>query len=251
MTQDTMSVRQWQKSYLAGAFKGKDLDTAYKAGWRDWHCRFDALAGRLKLVAPVVTGIQEPLILDRYFLWFANVRCSGRKAVYDRIWFEPLDNIRKGWGFHLEHNSPNEPERWTLYTERFGFQAPEFGCTRTRDIIGYISRMVSELERGIRPSFLDEQAAAARYASRRSPLYPSGAMCRTGEHSYSFLDRSGHKKTIHVTRSMKDIPPEYQASGIVKVNGWYIYCPDDSENSLLIQRRSTQKSYKKRGEAER
>lgn len=246
MMPDEISVRQWQELYRAGAFEGKELDIACKAGWRDWHCRFDALAGRLKLIAPVVTGIQESVILDHYFLWFANVRCSGRKAVYDRVWFEALDSVRKGRAFYLEHNNPNEPEKWTLYTERFGFQSPEFGCTRTRDMIKYISRMAPELEQGIRPSFLDEQAAAARYALRRSPLYPSGAVCRTGSHSYSFLDWSGRKKTIHVARSRKDIPPEYQTPGIMRVNRLYVYCPEDAGEDLSAPQRIKKKSSKRR-----
>ncbi len=228
-----VSVREWQGKFQAGAFDGKDLDTQRQAGWRDWHCHVDALAGRLKRIAPVVTGIREPFILDSYAVWFANVRCPGRKAVYDRVWFEPLDHTREGLTFSLNYSSPDEPEKWALYTERFGFQSPEFGCARVQDMIEYISRMAPELEQGVRPSFLDEQAAAARYAQGFDPLYPSGAVCRTGDHSYSFLTWSGQKKTVHVANKLKEVPPDFQKSGTMKVKGLYVYCPEDSGEPAL------------------
>ena len=70
---DELSVRQWQGLYRAGAFDDKDLIVQRQAGWWDWHCHWDALAGRLKKIAPVVMGITEPILLDNYSLWFANV----------------------------------------------------------------------------------------------------------------------------------------------------------------------------------
>jgi len=251
MSYDELSVRQWQERYQAGAFDSKDLDIQRQAGWWDWSCHFDALAGRLKRIAPVVTGITEPFVLDNYSIWFANVLCTDRKASYDRVQFEPLDKTHSGWIFRIDCGNPNEPEKWTLYTERFGFNASEFGCTNVRDMVKYISVMACELEQGIRPPFLDEKAAAVEYIKGRDVLYPSRALRREGEHSYSFLDRDdGRRKTVHVVRSLKEIPPDFQASRTMKFHGLYVYCPEDTEKNRPGPKKTIGKSQRK-GEKER
>lgn len=51
-----LSVRQWQERYRAGAFDGKDAAVQREAGWWNWNCREDAVAGRLKRIAPVIMG---------------------------------------------------------------------------------------------------------------------------------------------------------------------------------------------------
>ncbi len=246
MNQGPLSVRQWLEQYQAGVFSGRDLDTAYKAGWWDWHCRFDALAGRLKLLVPVITGIKEPLILDGYSVSFANLRCPGRKVLYDRVWFQALDAVREGPSFYLNRGSPDEPEKWALYTKRFGFQSPEFCCARVREMTGYIEKVAQELDQEVRPSFLDEQAAAVRYALRHDALYQSGAVCRTGEHSYRFVDRNICRKNIYVASALEDVPPALQASGTMKIDGLYVFCPDDME-----LQKASKKSHMKRRNHER
>ena len=49
---ENISVRQWQVLYRAGAFDSKDRTVQCEAGWYDWFCRDEALAGRLKQIAP-------------------------------------------------------------------------------------------------------------------------------------------------------------------------------------------------------
>lgn len=249
MVRDELSVRQWQEQFRAGTFDGKDIDTQRKAGWWDWSCHFDALAGRLKRIAPVVMGIQEPFVLDNYTVWFINQRCSSKwKAAYDSVRFEPLDGARNGKFFMVDYRSPREPENWTLYTERFGLSVSEYGCTYVRDMVKYISGMACELEQGIRPPFLEEKAAAVEYILGRNVLYPSRAMRREDEHSYSFLDRDdGRRKTVYIVRNPKDAPPDLQTR---EINGLYVYCPEDAEPSLPSQRQ-TMSSVRKRRAPER
>lgn len=252
MSLDEFSVRQWQEKYQAGAFKDKDIDTQRAAGWWNWRCRDDALAGRLKLIAPVVMGIEEPFILDNYAVMLMND--TGRdKLMYDRVWFQPLDGETGDIeAFRVEFRSPDEEDRWTLYTERFGFHAPEFGCGHVRDMVQYITAMAREMQQGVRPAFLDEKAAAVEYVLRRDTVRSSRSLQRVGEHSYSFQDWSdGRRKTVHVASCLEDAPPGFQAERAVQINGLYVFCPDDADKTPDIPVKSKKHSKKKKSEVDR
>ena len=67
-----MSVRQWQERFRAGDFSSRDRAVQCEAGWYDWFCRDEALAGHLKRISKVVLGINAPFILDNYYVWFKN-----------------------------------------------------------------------------------------------------------------------------------------------------------------------------------
>lgn len=249
MSWEEISVRQWLSLYRAGAFESKELDDQRTAGWRKFSCRFDALPGRLRQMAPMIAHIQEPFILDHYTVWFENIKCPNRKAVYDRAQFRPLDAAQDGLAFQVDFKNPDEPEKWVLYTERFGPEAPEFGCAGALEMARYINAMAHEQERGVRPPFLDEQAAAVRYALDHGAFYPS--VCRVGDHSYRFWDRSGQKKTVHVARCLEDVPPDLRASKAKETDGLYVYCPQEQEKPQPGSRKAGGHSYKKRRERER
>lgn len=245
-----LSVRQWQDRYRAGAFDGKSAAVQREAGWWNWNCREDAVAGRLKRIAPVIMGIESPLILDHCAVWLINERTEN-KLLYDSARFERLGGPINDLLFMVNFNDPRLPDQWALYTKRFGFHAPEFCCSHVRDMTEYVNTMAQELEQGIMPPFLAEKAAAVEYILHRPVLYPSRALRREGEHSYSFLDRDdGRRKTVHVARSQKDVPPETQGAGVREINGLYVYCPEDAEIPPTARQR-TNKSHKKKKEAER
>lgn len=250
MNAEMMSVRQWQENYRAGAYRDKDAGAQRMAGWWVWECQNDALAGRLKKIAPVVMGIKEPLILDGYSVWFSN-HLSDRESLYDNVQFEPLNRAKKDDFFMIHIGNEDEQDRLTLYTGRYGLHAPEFGCERTREMIQYISGMARELDQGIRPPFLDEKDAAVGYILRRGGVLPSRALRREGEHSYSFLDRDdGRRKTVHVAAGLEDAPPGFQAERAVQINGFYVSCPEDAEKAVETAQPSRKKSHEKK-EAER
>ena len=121
-----MTVRRWQERFRAGDFNSRDLSVQCEAGWYDWFCRDEALAGRLKKLSSVVMGIQAPFILDNYYVWFKN-NCPVAGPLYDDARFEPLSGERNGKYFIVSLDSPHEQAKWVLYTERYGYDAPEFG----------------------------------------------------------------------------------------------------------------------------
>ena len=133
-----MTVRRWQERFRAGDFNSRDLSVQCEAGWYDWFCRDEALAGRLNKLSSVVMGIQAPFILDNYYVWFKN-NCPVAGPLYDDARFEPLSGERNGKYFIVSLDSPHEQAKWVLYTERYGYDAPEFGSGNVRDVVRYIN----------------------------------------------------------------------------------------------------------------
>ena len=133
-----MSVRTWQERFRAGDFSSRDRAVQCEAGWYDWFCRDDALAGRLKKISGVVLGITDPFILDNYYVWFKN-NCPLEGPLYDDVRFEPLTGERDGKYFVVSLDSPHEHMKWALVTERYGYDAPEFECGNVRDMVKYIN----------------------------------------------------------------------------------------------------------------
>lgn len=110
-----MSVRQWQERFRAGDFSNRDRAVQCEAGWFDWFCRDEALAGRLKKLSSMVLGIKAPFILDNYYVWFKN-NCPMAGPLYDDVRFEPLSGERDGEYFVVTLDCPHELAKWVLYT---------------------------------------------------------------------------------------------------------------------------------------
>ena len=163
---ENISVHQWQALYQAGAFDAKDFKVQCEAGWYDWFCRDDALVGRLKRIAPVVAGITDPFILDNYYVWFKN-NCPVDGPLYDDVRFEPLAGGRNGQYFLVIKDSPHEAYKWALYTERHGFERPEFQCDNVRDMIRYVNGMGPELAQDHQQRQSQIKAAQAKPPKRK------------------------------------------------------------------------------------
>ena len=163
---ENISVGEWQTLYRAGAFDSKDRAVQCEAGWYDWFCRDEALASRLKQIAPVVMGITDPFIQDNYYVWFKN-NCPMVGPLYDDVRFEPLTVERDGKYFMVAKASPHEKAKWALYTERCGFDEPEFQCANIREMIRYVNEMGPELARGA--SEPEEHQPPQVKAQRKAP----------------------------------------------------------------------------------
>ena len=53
--------------------------------------------------------------------------------------------------FVVSQDCPYEKQKWTLYTERGGFQEPEFGCQSVREMQRYLNEHGKELARATEP----------------------------------------------------------------------------------------------------
>ena len=148
---NNISVREWQKLFQAGEFSDKDSATQICAGWYDWFCSDSALAGRLKQIGKVVMGITDPFILDNYYVWFKN-NCPVCGPLYDDVRFEPLVGERDGKYFVVSKDSPHEKQKWALYTERHGFNQPEYECGNVREMVKYINGLGRELAQAENPA---------------------------------------------------------------------------------------------------
>ena len=193
-----MSVRTWQERFRAGDFSSRDRAVQCEAGWYDWFCRDDALAGRLKKISGVVLGITDPFILDNYYVWFKN-NCPLEGPLYDDVRFEPLTGERDGKYFVVSLDSPHEHMKWALVTERYGYDAPEFECGNVRDMVKYINAIAPELARGIQPRFVQEKAAVGEYV-RQHEGKSSYSIRRAGDHLFAYQSpRDWKYRTVAVS----------------------------------------------------
>ena len=96
-------------------------------------------------------GITEPAILDNYYVWFKN-NCPLNGPLYDDVRFEPMDGERRGRYFVVSLNCPYEERKWTLYTERSGFETPEFSCDKVREMEKYLNSQGKNLAQAMQLS---------------------------------------------------------------------------------------------------
>lgn len=205
-----MSVRTWQERFRAGDFSSRDRAVQCEAGWYDWFCRDDALAGRLKKISGVVLGITDPFILDNYYVWFKN-NCPLEGPLYDDVRFEPLTGERDGKYFVVSLDSPHEHMKWALVTERYGYDAPEFECGNVRDMVKYINAIAPELARGIQPRFVQEKAAVGEYV-RQHEGKSSYSIRRAGDHLFAYQSpRDWKYRTVAVSDSPENVPQGFPA----------------------------------------
>lgn len=236
MSMDRLSVRQWQEQFRAGAFESKDVRTQVRAGWYDWFCGDEALSGRLKKIARVVTGITDPFILDHYYVWFKN-NCPMSGPLYDDVRFEPLSGERDGKYFVVSLDSPHEIQKWSLFTERYDFGAPEYACGNVRDMVKYINDMARELEQGIEPVFVAERRAVMRYMLKHDKTVDFSIQ-RNGDHRFFYtVYPSRQTKNILVTADLKDAPQDFVSDRAEQYGRFYLYCPEDAERAAPEQDR--------------
>lgn len=227
-----MSVRQWQERFRAGDFSSKDRAVQCEAGWYDWFCQDDALAGRLQKLSKVVMGVTDPYILDHYYVWFKN-NCPLSGPLYDDVRFAPLRDGRNGGYFVVALDSPHEAKKWTLYTERCGYDFPEFCCGKAQEMTRYINSIGQELQEGRVPPFAAEKDAVAVYAMQQGEPQ-NVCIDREGNHSYSYTScKDGSRKIVLAAAKLENAPNGFIAEQAHLIKGVHICCPEDADIPLL------------------
>ena len=103
-----MSVWAWQERFPTGDSSSRDRAVQFEAGWYDWFCRDDALAGCLIKAPSVVLAVTDPFLLD-------NNSLDG--SLYDDVRFEPLAGDCDGKYFLLPWTGPT---MWAAHTAQEG-----------------------------------------------------------------------------------------------------------------------------------
>ena len=237
---DELSVRQWQEKFRAGAFSSQDRYTQCEAGWYDWFCRDEALAGRLKKIGRVVMGITDPFILDNYYVWFKN-NCPMSGPLYDDVRFDPLSGERDGKYFVVTLDSPHERAKWVLSTERYGYEAPEFECANIREMVRYVNALGPELAKDIVPDFVREKDALAEHIAQRLGI-KSVPIFRDGSHQFEYrLPRKRGLKRAVVVSSLDDLPSDLPAEQMTVAGKFLIHAPDISDAAPAVQQNKEQR----------
>ena len=163
---------------------------------------------------------------------------TGKPYAILRIASDRRYRDRDGKYFVVSLDSPHESRRWTLFTERYDFGAPEYGCESVRDMVRYINSMAHELEQGIIPVFTVERWAVLKYMQRHDKTV-NHPVHRNGEHRFSYTTFPGKQtKNIIVTSDLKDAPPDFVSDHAEQYGGFYLYCPEDAECPAPEQKRS-------------
>ena len=87
-----MRVRTWQERFRAGDFSSRNRAVQCEAGWYDWFCRDDALAGCLIKAPSVVLAVTDPFLLDN-----DSLDGSLYDDVLDTVTEEILDYDFREW----------------------------------------------------------------------------------------------------------------------------------------------------------
>ncbi|MDE6455436.1 MAG: hypothetical protein K2L38_05950 [Dysosmobacter sp.] len=219
---EEISVRQWQERFKAGTFDSPYLHTQCEAGWYDWFCRDNALAGRLKKIGRVVMGVTSPFLLDNFYVWFKNNALTSGQ-MYDDVRFEPLSGERDGKYFLITLDHPGEKGKWALYTERYGFGIPEFVCANIREMTKYVNELGTELENDVPGPLVLEEQAVAEYIASQPDLQQFTSPHRLSEHTYSiFMPKENRKEFIHAALNPDAAPVGFQKDQAVQINGIYV-----------------------------
>lgn len=231
--ENEISVRQWLEKYHACLQGPKDFMAQFEDDWYDsFFSDSNEMRRRVSRFAGLAAAITDPYILDNYYIWFYEHSMPFSGKPYNDIRFDPLSGERNGQYFLVSLDRAGR-KRWSLYSERFGFSAPEFECGNVRGMAKYIDGMGRQFAQGIKPAFLLEKWAVERFITRQDGFGDS-VVYRAGEHRYRYRSSNNSKlRTAIVASASEKLPDGFPLGQAKEFRGFRVWSPDGMERDDL------------------
>lgn len=238
--ENEISVRQWLEKYYACLRGPRDFAAQFENDWHDSNFSDNNEMHRhISCFVKLLAAITDPYILDNYYIWFYQHGMPFSGKQYDDIRFDPLSGKRNGQYFTVKLNHAGR-KKWSLYSERFGYFAPEYECDAVRDMAQYIDGMGREFAQGIKPAFLSEKWAVERFIALQDGLFCDRIVYRAGEHRYQYHSSNNPKlRTAIVASASGKLPDGFPLEQAKEFRGLLVWSPDgmecDEEKGTAIQ----------------